>query len=255
MKIGIHITTYNRPIFTDQCLKSFYWSNPKDIDLIIIDNKSEIETINILKKYEKEKSSRVIYNDKNMGLGFAINQGWEILSKTCDILACINNDFLFEPSWDENIRSCFSELQPDYIIGTVHSDKSRIIQTTKNGKGKYTTKHDIGAAYFITKKLFKDGIRMPSKQFTKNYVGPGPEWHKLLESKKFKGIRLSNPGILVRDSEYSNKENIQYYDETFGVRNLKKKLNQFRELESKGGRRGIINWEEFLQNYYNGEEK
>jgi glycosyltransferase involved in cell wall biosynthesis len=254
MKIGIHITTYNRSIFTDQCLKSFLWSKPDNTEILVIDNNSTDGTIELLKKYEKNNQIKVIYNNENKGLGYAVNQGWKILSETCDILGWINNDFLAEPLWFENVLSCFEELNLDYIVGTVRPDREQIKEITKTGKGKYNTINDVGAAYFLLTKHFKNGVFPSPQPFKKGYTGPGPEFHNLLIKRKLKGVRLAHPGILVRDSEYSNKNNIQYYNETFGIRSLNKNLNKFRALEAKGGRRGWINWNEFLEKYYPGEK-
>lgn len=252
MKIGIHLTTYNRWEFTDQCLKSFFWSKPDDIELLIVDNCSTDNTINLLKNYNYERNSQsgIIYNDTNKGLGFAVNQGWKILSNYCDILGWINNDFLFEPGWKENVLSCFTELNLDYVVGTVRPDRENIKQITPSGNGKYTTINDVGAAYFLLTKHFKNGVAPSPTPFKKGYVGPGPDFHNQLIKGKLKGVRLAHPGVLVRDSEYSKKEHLEYYNETFGVRSLDKNLNKFRLLESKGQRRGWINWNEFLTKYY-----
>jgi len=251
MKIGIHITTYNRKLFTEQCLKSIVWSKPKNSEIIIVDNNSEDGTKELLKEYEKNNIAKVIYNTKNEGLGYAVNQGWTELSKTCDILAWINNDFLAEPGWEDNVLSCFGELKLDYIVGTVRPDRENIRQITASKKGRYNTINDVGAAYFLLTKHFKNGITPSKRPFSKGYTGPGPEFHYSLINKKFKGVRIAHPGFLVRDSEYS-KEYSKYYDETFGARNLNKKLIKFRNIESKGQRRGWINWNEFIDKYYPG---
>jgi glycosyltransferase involved in cell wall biosynthesis len=250
MKIGIHITTWNRCLFTEQCLKSLFWSKPKNIELLVIDNNSTDGTINLLKEYEKNNIMRVIYNDKNEGLGFAVNQGWGELSKTCDVLGWINNDFLFEPGWDVNVESCFTELKLDYIVGTVRPDRENIKQITSSGNGKYNTINDVGAAYFLIAKHFKKGARPLSDPFYKGYTGPGATFHYLLrDTKKFNGVRLAHPGILVRDSEYQ-KEYKTYYEETCKIRGMEKTLQKYINLENSGGRMGWINWNEFIDKYY-----
>jgi glycosyltransferase involved in cell wall biosynthesis len=253
MKIGIHLTTYNRCLFTEQCIKSFFWSKPENVELLIIDNNSTDGTIDLLKKYEKDGLAKVIYNRKNEGLGFAVNQGWKILSERCDILGWINNDFLFEPGWEENVLACFSELNLDYLVGTVRPDREDIKEITPSGKGKYNTVNDVGAAYFLLSVHFKKGAAPLPNPFSKGYTGPGATFHYLLrDTKKFKGVRLAHPGILVRDSEYQ-KEYAKYYDETCSIRGMEKNLKKYRDLENTGKRMGWINWIEFLNKYYPGE--
>jgi glycosyltransferase involved in cell wall biosynthesis len=257
MKIGIHITTYNRKVFTEQCLKSLLWSEPKHSISCIVDNNSTDGSKEIIEKYQQENPIfvKTIFNNENKHLGMAIFQGWDFLKDKCDILTCINNDFLFEPGWEDNIIACFKELELDYAVGTVRPDREPQKHITPSGKGKYTTKNDTGAAYFLLTKHFKNGIYPSVKPFEKGYIGPGPSFHKMLQKNKLKGIRLAHPGILVRSSEYSNEDFIKYYDETFGGRGIDKKLRIYRENEKNGIFRGCTNWKDFVKQYYPNKKK
>jgi len=255
MKIGLHLTTYNRKRFTEECLKSIIWSKPKNSKILIIDNASTDDTYNILNEYFRnypDLIENVIFNDKNYHLGAAIIQGWTYLKDTCDILCCINNDFLLEPGWEENVISCFSEIESlDYITGTVRPDREKRKKKTPSGNGQYTTISDVGAAYFILTKHFTEGnFNLLTKPFTKNYVGPGPVFYKSLQENKLKGVRLAHPGVLVRHPEYSHPEHIEYYNETFRLRNLEKNLKKWRYQEKIGKTRGVINWRDFILKYH-----
>ena len=256
MKIGINITTYNRKRFTEECLKSIIWSKPLHTKIVIVDNASTDGTIEVLKKFHKDYPDlieKVIFNDKNYHLGYAWTQGWSYLKESCDILCSINNDFLLDPGWEENALACFSELDLDYIVGTVRPDRENQKKKTPSGIGQYTSINDVGAGYFVlTKHFVENNFSLSLKPFSEKYAGPGSGFHKSMQKNKLKGIRLAHPGVLVRDSEYNHPNYIDYYNKTFGERSIQGKLEKWRKQEKKIGKRvrGVINWKEFIFKYY-----
>jgi glycosyltransferase involved in cell wall biosynthesis len=249
MKIGIHVTTYNRLEFTKQCIQSILWSRPSNVIITIVDNASTDGTVEWLNElYDSTPMvTNIVFNKENMHLGYAVNQGWEILSKTCDILLWQNNDFLMEPGWEENVNHCFEDLKLDCVVGTVRPDRENIKKTTING-GTYTDVLDVGAAYFVTKECYEKGITPSITEFRKDYVGPGPSFHKKLKGLKF--VRLAHPGVLVRDSEYNKPEYIEYYNKTMNIRGREDKLNKWRKMDKLGNPRGWCNWDSFLDKHY-----
>jgi glycosyltransferase involved in cell wall biosynthesis len=249
MKIGLHITTYNRLEFTKQCIQSILWSKSDNTVVTIVDNASTDSTVEWLHElYDLTPMiTNVIFNQENKHLGYAVNQGWEILSKTCDVLGWINNDFLFESGWDGNVRTCFQDLDLDCLVGTVRPDRENIKKTTING-GTYTDVLDVGAAYFVTKEAYEKGVFPSIAEFSKDYVGPGPSFHKKLKGLKF--VRLAHPGVLVRDSEYNKPEYVEYYNKTMGIRGREGKLNKWRKMDKSGNPRGWCNWDSFLDKHY-----
>jgi len=254
MKIGIHITTFNRKKFTEKCFLSLFLSKPKNSEVVIVDNASNDSTKEFLQNLSFPFLKKIIYNENNHHLGYAVVQGWKELKNSCDILAWINNDFLFEPGWEENVISCFNELNLDYIDGIVnlnHKQKKPIseIKTTPSGKGKYVITENVGAAYFIKTEWFNKGIAPLTIPWEKGYTGPGPTFHYSLLNKKLKGVRLASPGILLLDPEYTKKENIDYYNNVFSIRGIDKLLNKFRKKERLNGVAQGITWKDFLNKY------
>lgn len=255
--IGVTLTTFNRPRFTEQCLKSFIWSNPdKNMKMVIVDNASEEKTRNIVGKYAERYSSlieKVIFNKENLGLGKAINQGWNYLEDACDILGAVSNDFLFEPGWDRNIISCFLELNADYVISLIRPGKIRRRILTPSGKGFYN--NDVndpnGGGFILTKWVLK-GIVPSSRPFSKGYFGPNLSFHKKIRASKIKRVRLCSPGILHRVPEYNEPELVKYYDKTFRDRGYTQILNRRKDWERHGRRCKDCNcnWNEFLKKWY-----
>ena len=253
MKIGVHITTYNRLDFTKQCLESLFWSKPKNIEIVIVDNNSTDGTVEFLKSIKNEMIKEIIFNNENKHLGYAIVQGWNVLKDYCDILGCVNNDFLFEPGWEKNIISCFTELNLDYISGLTNLTHKQKIPTsepkvTPSGNGHYVLSQNVGAAYFLLTKHFINGFAPSTEPWYKGYTGPGPGFHYSL--KNLNGVRLLSPGLLLINPEYTSKKFKAYYNEVFGIRGMNSLLSKFQKQELKTGAAQGITWFEFLEKYY-----
>ena len=253
MQIGIHITTYNRLDFTEKCLKSLFWSNADNYELVIVDNNISDNTKEFLRDLKHPSLKKVIFNNENRHLGYAVNQGWNEMKHSCDVLAWINNDFLFEPLWNKNVVSCFTELNLDYISGLTNLTHKQKIPTsepkaTPSGQGHYVLSENVGAAYFLLTKHFINGFAPSIEPWYKGYTGPGPSFHYSL--KKLRGVRLLSPGLLLINPEYTSKKFKAYYNEVFSIRGLELLLSKFQTQELKTGAAQGITWFEFLKQYY-----
>ena len=72
-KIDIILPNYNSQDYIDQTLKSVINQSYKNWKLFIIDDGSNLETRNILKKYKKNKKIKIIYLSKNHGAAYCRN--------------------------------------------------------------------------------------------------------------------------------------------------------------------------------------
>lgn len=264
MKIGLNITTYNRKLFSEQCIKSVLWSEPEDVSIAIVDNNSTDGTQEMLAEYQKANPiiEQVVYNEKNRHIGAAINQGWTILSAHCDILGEIPNDVFAEPGWDQNILACFGEMGFGHMIGFARRDREKLRQATPSGKGHYSAPRDLGGCSFIKTEHFLNGFKWIEGPWGKGNVGPMPGFHRMIkrgfgDRKPLTGARLASPGFLARKCEYTNPDYAEYYNKTHGERSLLTELNRRKKLESEGkgsqmsaDLRHSINWKEFLSIHY-----
>ena len=75
-KISVIIPVYNVEKYLERCLDSVINQTFRDIEIICIDNKSEDNSVNILKRYaEKDKRIKTIFNNKNFGSSYSRNLG------------------------------------------------------------------------------------------------------------------------------------------------------------------------------------
>jgi GT2 family glycosyltransferase len=97
--VSIIITSYNNLAYLKQCLDSVYSNSiyPR-IEVIVVDNASQAETVSYLKEKEGERDTlQVIYNQKNVGFARANNQGMKLARG--DYFALLNDDVVVTLGW------------------------------------------------------------------------------------------------------------------------------------------------------------
>lgn len=97
-KVSVIILTYNNPVLSKQSIdsvltNSFY----PNMEVIVVDNASQKETVEILKKYQNTANVKLILNKENYGFAKGNNIGLQ--QATGDYLILLNNDVLVTPGW------------------------------------------------------------------------------------------------------------------------------------------------------------
>ena len=93
-KIDIILPNYNSSKFILQTIDSILKQTYKNWKLIIVDDFSDTETKNILKKISKRKNIKVFYLNKNHGAGFCRN--FAIKKSNSPYVAFIDSDDIWE---------------------------------------------------------------------------------------------------------------------------------------------------------------
>ena len=130
---SIIIPNLNGGFFIATCInsliKSLQNTNTKNFEIILVDNASTDNSVNIFCKSTQNYQSRVILNKKNFGFAPAINQGIK-KAKYKFIVVC-NNDIKLHPNWFENIQKSIKK-HPDYstYFGLVLNQDGTKIEST-----------------------------------------------------------------------------------------------------------------------------
>jgi len=111
-KISIIIVNYNGQSFLADCLESVFRSDYPNFEVILVDNCSNDESINIVKN--KFNDIKIIINKKNLGFAKANNIG--IKQADGEAYLLLNNDTIIHP---ELITKLSSELFSSKNIGIV----------------------------------------------------------------------------------------------------------------------------------------
>ena len=92
--IDIILPNFNSSKFLNQTLKSILEQTYKNWRLVIIDDCSDLKTINILKKYIKDKRIKIFWLKKNKGAGFCRN--YAIKKTKSPYIAFIDSDDIWK---------------------------------------------------------------------------------------------------------------------------------------------------------------
>ena len=107
-KISIIIVNYNGQDFLTDCLDSVLKSDYPDFEVILVDNNSSDDFINIVKN--KFSQVKIIINKKNLGFARANNIGIKHASGNAIFL--LNNDTVIDPRLIKKLtRENFSLVQ------------------------------------------------------------------------------------------------------------------------------------------------
>jgi glycosyltransferase len=134
MKVTLITATYNSQKYLEECIVSVIKQSYKNIEHIIIDNKSTDNTVSIIKKYESHIGQWVSETDR--GMYDAINKGMKLA--TGEIIGILNSDDMLD-SEDviEAVVKAFEEKQVDSIYGDLeYVDPTDINKIYRIWKGK-----------------------------------------------------------------------------------------------------------------------
>lgn len=137
MKIGLLITTYQRPEYLEKCLASVSDSDLSEVGAVLLmdDNSEDELTDKILRRYEKKYHWDCLSNYSNQGIAITLKHGCRHLIEEhgCDVIINLDGDALVKQNFIDKIISLYKKYPNDIITG-FHS-------TTFNDNG--STRHRI----------------------------------------------------------------------------------------------------------------
>ena len=113
-KISVITPSYNQGQFIEETILSIINQNYSNLEYIIIDGGSTDNSVEIIKKYEKQLTYWV--SEKDQGQSEAINKGFK--KATGDIVCWINSDDILMPNALNNVANFFtSNDDVDFLNG------------------------------------------------------------------------------------------------------------------------------------------
>lgn len=170
--VSVIIPVYNQEDLIKRCLDSI----PSGVEIIVVDDKSTDNTVEVVKQY---KNVKLIQNKENKGVGYTFNQG--IDAATGDYIVRIDSDDYF---YTGQFNHMLEELDgTDMIYYNLEDNNGRILEVTpRNRSGR------CGAVKFIRRafigntrcpeirtaedKAFNNSLldKMPTEKFTDRIV-------------------------------------------------------------------------------------
>ena len=192
-KIDIILPNYNSSKFIIKTIRSILRQTYKNWKLIIVDDFSNIETVNILKKISKKKNIKVFFLNRNRGAGFCRN--FAIKKSNSPYIAFIDSDdiwkkdklkkqisfmkknnFLFSytdyKTFGEKNRKVSNPSKIDYnsfLKNTSIATSTMMIKRNIIGNIKFTDTKICEDFFFKCKLLKKIGYAYCLKEYLTNY--------------------------------------------------------------------------------------
>lgn len=169
-KATVIIVSYNIPKIFKKCVDSVLEHTDSSLtDIVIVDNNSDLDTINILNEYENENNITVIYNKDNKGFTGAVNQGIKISDPTSNIVL-LNNDAIATSGWLVEMEKVALRNPNAGII----APQQVLFESTKtiNTHVPYADKNietDVTVSYHH-KNLVLDDFSNPKPEFKVNFI-------------------------------------------------------------------------------------
>ena len=185
-KVSIVIVNYNGLIHNEECIKSILGSSYKNIEIVIVDNKSTDKSIEKLRDIFKEKIT-IIVNEENSGFAGGTNVGIKYaLNNGADYVLLLNNDTIIDSKMIEimvkasNINNSVISPKIYYFDnkdmiwsagGEIKWNRGYTIQYGMNeiDKGQFNERKDIdfatGCCMLIPKNIVNEIGLMPEEYF------------------------------------------------------------------------------------------
>ena len=120
-KASIIIPVYNKGKYIKETLKSVDGQTEKDLEVIIIDDKSTDHSMDIIKDFQfsTKKQVKVIQNDKNMGVAYSRNIGIE--ESKSDYITFLDADDLLDNNFIQVMLTRMREYPDlDFVRGSLN---------------------------------------------------------------------------------------------------------------------------------------
>lgn len=118
--LSILIVNYNSAHHILELIDSLRKSSIKNFKIVVVDNASTDDSIDILKHL---KTIKLIQNEKNMGFAAAINQGIKIIKTKYTLI--LNPDIIVEENTIKNLIDLAENKHADFVGGVIYDYKTK----------------------------------------------------------------------------------------------------------------------------------
>ncbi|HGH1676146.1 glycosyltransferase [Clostridium perfringens] len=218
IKVSVIVPIYNSEEYLDECLNSIIKQSLKEIEIILINDGSKDNSLNICRKFKNKDDRIILLNQENSGVSVSRNNGIRI-SKGEYIIFVDSDDYLEE----KMVEKLYNEIQ---------NNKCDLVQC--NNYLKYNSKNIKSSYNFKDKKIY--GKNEFLKVFVEDNILDGKVgmflWNKIFSSNIIKENNINFENIILEDylfiMEYSRFVNkFEYINETlYNYRILENSLSK-----------------------------
>ena len=203
-KISIITVVKNNEKTIEKAIKSVIEQTYKNIEYIVIDGKSNDNTIKILEKYKNKID--ILISEKDNSIWDAMNKGLSRASG--DIVGFLNSDDYYYPNAIEIVNNYFGNKDINFLFGSV--EKYKVMHGYKPWMVKWSfgfyTSHSVG--FFIKTNKHKEvGL------YNLKYLSADLDFfYKMIVNFKLKGMATKKSEILGKFTKGGFASKINYID-------------------------------------------
>lgn len=123
-KVSVVIPIYNSEKFIRKCIESCINQTLKDIEIIIVDDESEDNSLFIAKEYAKKDNRIKVYNQKNSGVSVSRNKG--IDEATSEWITFLDGDDWIQNDFIEKMYNIAIKKNYDIVISGFYSNNRNV---------------------------------------------------------------------------------------------------------------------------------
>lgn len=197
IKISIIIPVYNTEKYLKRCLNSIINQNFKEIEIIIINDCSTDNSLEIIKKYiEIEKRIILINKEKNEGLSAARNSGIEIAKG--EYILHIDSDDWIEQNYFKDMYKFAIKNKADIVISDYYEDYNNLDIRYIQGQKEINTIQ-------INKLKVIENIFL--------FKGSTSVWNKLIKTELYRKNQIKHPQGISLGEDLAVIPKLIYYSQ------------------------------------------
>ncbi len=230
-KISIILPNYNSQEYIIETLNSIIEQTYDNWEVILIDDKSNLETVQIIKKFQVNKKFKIFFLSKNMGTAFCRNLA--LRKSESDYLAFIDSDDIWEKDKLERqinfmLKNKFIFTYTDYI--TFKSSNTKKILNVINPPKEFNYKSFTKNTSICTSSMMIKSDIAKKYKFTNT---------KICEDYFYKCIILQNIGkahclddVLTKYRISKNSMQSKKLRNLYWIWKINKKYNKFNYIQN-----------------------
>ena len=246
VSLQVFILSYNRPEFLKKCLQSFLAQSYQNIEIIILDNKSDFDVKELVLKFNSPKIS-IIVNENNIGSFRNFSKAISLASKKYVMI--FHDDDCISPNLIQTQLELFNKNQSlGFIVTGVNliSDINQIL-TFDNLNKKidykyYKSKGDILDVYY-SDKILGFGSIMYKTDLIKNFPPEPNKYAQVIDRAYMLNLSMVSHFIFLENPNYNALQHDQ--QDSFNRKwdfNYDLNLMNLYYISSKLSNKTYLNW-------------
>lgn len=206
--------SHDRPDLLWRTVKSYTQTKDRDCELLIVDNGSGPETLELLGDIARMGLAGISPILTNIYPGAATNHGWRLAPEGCPYLHRSDNDIEYLPGWPEVVKRTFW-AHPRWGQISMRTDEEELHQDA------------VGGNNVIRREVWEAGVRYIEEPWARVPWEDG-DFNQRVRKAGFEWGRVPEPCIVHIGDKMLPHINLDdpYYERTYAERGISKLLEQ-----------------------------